>query len=222
MKSLWSPVLASINSRIGTWRNRLLSKAGRLTLLNCILSSIPFYYIFLFQMPKSVVSRIGKMLRRFFGKEEEGRWRLHTVRWETICRSKAAGGLWVRDLALMNQALLSKWQWRYSQAKEDLLRQIVCEHYGSTTQDWGTDNNNRAGKSGIWLRISSFCLEFWDNISYKVNAGTRILFWRQVWLGEIQLCSRYPRLFRNCMNKEVKIAEFGKCVWWATNVELTA
>ena len=35
----------------------------------------------------------------------------HLVRWNMVCLVKRKGGLGVRNLALMNIALLSKWNW---------------------------------------------------------------------------------------------------------------
>ena len=40
--------------------------------------------------------------------------RPHFVRWNLVCLEKKKGGLGVRNLALMNRALLSKWNWRYA------------------------------------------------------------------------------------------------------------
>ena len=35
----------------------------------------------------------------------------HLVRWNLVCLDKKKGGLSIRNLALMNNALLSKWNW---------------------------------------------------------------------------------------------------------------
>ena len=35
------------------------------------------------------------------------------LNWRTVCMSKVKGGLDIRSLAPMNEALLGKWAWRF-------------------------------------------------------------------------------------------------------------
>ena len=44
--------------------------------------------------------------------------KLHLVRSNLVCLEKMKGGLSVRNLALMNIALLSKWNWRFANERE--------------------------------------------------------------------------------------------------------
>lgn len=81
-----------------------------MTLLRSVLSSIPIYYMLLFQMPMRVVRQPEKLFRKFFWQEEADRRKLHIVRWEIICSSEDSGGLGVKGMHIMNQALLCKWQ----------------------------------------------------------------------------------------------------------------
>jgi hypothetical protein len=40
----WSPILNSIKSKLSSWRGRMLSIGGRVTLINSVLSSLPLYF----------------------------------------------------------------------------------------------------------------------------------------------------------------------------------
>ena len=40
--------------------------------------------------------------------------KLHLVKWSTVCADKRNGGLGVRDLSILNRALLCKWIWRFA------------------------------------------------------------------------------------------------------------
>lgn len=44
-KDIWAPVTSKIQNIVGSWKNRTLSKAGRLTLFKNILSNIPVYFM---------------------------------------------------------------------------------------------------------------------------------------------------------------------------------
>ena len=62
----WKPVIRKIENRLASWKVRLLSKAGRLTLIKSVLNSLPVYFMSLFKMPKTVAAKIVKLQRRFF------------------------------------------------------------------------------------------------------------------------------------------------------------
>ena len=47
----------------------------------------------------------------------------HLVRWNMVCLEKKKCGLGARNLALMNIALLSKWNWRFANEREVFWKQ---------------------------------------------------------------------------------------------------
>lgn len=128
---LWNPVLLKIHKRIGCRKNRTLSKAGRLTLRKSVLSSMPLYYMSLFVMPKGVSNQLNRIFRQFFWNEKDIKRRIHTVRWEQFCTDKGKGGLGLKDLQAMNQALLCKWHRRLA------IRVMICGNQLSLTSMGG-------------------------------------------------------------------------------------
>lgn len=72
-KNLWEPVITKIQGRVGSWRNELLSKAGRLTLIKSVLSTMPTYFMSLFKMPCGIAKKINQILRKFYWNEEQQR-----------------------------------------------------------------------------------------------------------------------------------------------------
>ena len=40
--------------------------------------------------------------------------KLHLINWNTTCGSKESGRYGIRDLTLMNWALLGKWTWKFA------------------------------------------------------------------------------------------------------------
>ena len=47
-----------------------------------------------------------------------------------VCLERKKGGLGVRNLALMNKALLGKWNWRFAIDSEALWKQVISHKYG--------------------------------------------------------------------------------------------
>lgn len=54
-------LIDKIGARLPGWKGRLLSKAGRLTLVNAVLSSIPTYHLTVFPLSKWAVKRIDRL-----------------------------------------------------------------------------------------------------------------------------------------------------------------
>jgi hypothetical protein len=48
-----------------------------------------------------------------------------------VCKSKADGGLGIRDLRVVNLALLGKWRWRILSEGQGIWRDILLARYGS-------------------------------------------------------------------------------------------
>ncbi|PNX97198.1 cysteine-rich receptor-like protein kinase, partial [Trifolium pratense] len=108
----WKPVVESMTKRLSGWNGRHLSIGGRVTLINSVLSSLPLYFFSFFKAPKGVIQQLVKIQRNFLWGGGLGDKKLCWVKLEHVCLPKEKGGLGVKDLALFNQALLSKWRWR--------------------------------------------------------------------------------------------------------------
>lgn len=76
-----------------TWIGNVASSGGRLILMNSSLTSIVYYYMAMFLLPKMVIYKLDKYRKKFFWREIEGNKRYHLVKWDRICRSKKKGGL---------------------------------------------------------------------------------------------------------------------------------
>ncbi|KAL5538556.1 hypothetical protein UlMin_042562 [Ulmus minor] len=58
----WNPVVEKVGKRLDGWKKAFLSKGGRLTLIQSVLSSIPIYFISLFKLTKVVTGTLEKMM----------------------------------------------------------------------------------------------------------------------------------------------------------------
>ncbi|KAL5550481.1 hypothetical protein UlMin_000657 [Ulmus minor] len=59
----WNPVVEKVGKRLDGWKKSVLSKGGRLTMIQSVLSSIPIYFMSLFKLPNGVAALLEKMMR---------------------------------------------------------------------------------------------------------------------------------------------------------------
>jgi len=82
-------VIEKIQRKISFLGGRWINKAGKLILLNSVLSALPIYQFSALLAPKSVCNSLARILRDFLwqgGKDNHGKF--HLLNWNTIIRSK--------------------------------------------------------------------------------------------------------------------------------------
>jgi hypothetical protein len=57
----WEPMLDSIRSRFGSWRNKYVSLGGRIVLINAVLNAVPIFYLSYMKMPLKVWRELVKI-----------------------------------------------------------------------------------------------------------------------------------------------------------------
>lgn len=101
------PLIEKIDNRLAGWKGSTLSKGGHLILLNSILSSIPTYFCLAFLLPAWVTVVIDKVRRGFFWRGKKLSNGFHCLaKWEHVCRPKRTEGIGIRNLWVLNSALL--------------------------------------------------------------------------------------------------------------------
>ncbi|RVW89785.1 putative ribonuclease H protein [Vitis vinifera] len=103
--------------------------------------------------------------------------RPHLVRWNLVCLEKKKGGLGVRNLALMNKALLGKWNWRFATEREVLWKKVISHKYGV------------------------------EEGAFRVGNGRRMRFWKDKWCGDEPLYESFPSLFAISQAKDAWVSE---------------
>ena len=91
---------------------------------------------------------------------------------------KKKGGLSVRNLALLDKALLSKWNWHFAIESEALWKQVISNKYGVEEGGWCA-----------WVISGRHCVRHWkairkewlgmnSSLAYRVGCGRRVRFWK--------------------------------------------
>ncbi len=206
-KEVWSGVIGKIQRRIEGWQAKLLSRGGRLTLVNAVLTNIPLYLFSIFRAPKWVTSRIEVLRRDFFWKgnaEALGWGRL--VAWGKVCRTNKEGGLGILDLSLMNEALLCKWWWKLLTSPELQWNKLIHGLYYARRSTLGEGRSFRPDSQ--WWRDVLSCREtFKGGVSYSLGDGRLINFWTERWCGDKALSSLCAELFNEVDRKSIKVCD---------------
>ncbi|GKV48490.1 hypothetical protein SLEP1_g55300 [Rubroshorea leprosula] len=169
--------------------------------------------------------RINYSKSSIYGLNVKERWvrgavgvlrRISWVKWEDICGRKVNGGLGVPDLHRRNWALLGKWWYRLGDGKEGLWKRVVKEKYYGGGQEGNITDVEKIRVSKIWGDILSIGGKsntlknmLVKGFKWEVGDGSRVGFWRQIWVGNNSLRDSFPRLFQLASNKECMVQEYG-------------
>ena len=145
-----------IRHRAASWTTRFLSKAGKLTMLKSVLTTMPNHTMPCFLLPVSLCKRIQSTLTRFWWDGPDGKRKMCWVAWDTLTRPKAKGGLGLRDIQLFNQALLAKVAWRILTVPNCLLSRILLGKYCHN-------------KSFLEVSVPSVCSHGWRSILHGLE-----------------------------------------------------
>ena len=107
-RDYWQGILDKFRSKVSHWTYRWLSSAGRVVLLKHVVQSLPIYRCCVQVPPSNFVRDFDALSRKFLwsGSLLFSKWSL--VKWEFVCRSKHAGGLGLRLMALIVTTLATK------------------------------------------------------------------------------------------------------------------
>jgi len=117
----------------------------------------------------------------------------------------------VREIRKFNAALLAKWRWRYISEEKGRWKELLDSKYGPEVQI------PVKLQSWWWRDLLKVCREgegegwFHKEIGWKLGCGDKIRLWEDVWIGNCNLKTLFPKLYSLSLNQGHKVGEVG--VW---------
>jgi hypothetical protein len=167
------PFIDKIADRLPSWKADLLSRAGRLILVQSVLSSMMVYLAMALDLPSWDLKAIDKIRRNFLWRGRKEAMGGHClVAWNKVTRPKELGGLCISHLQHMCWALRLRWLW-LKKTKPD--------------RPWAAFN----------FHVHPSVLAFFSvAVSSEVDNGRNTLFWTDKWLNGQSLQQLAPHLVR--------------------------
>jgi len=99
----WKVIEDRFERKLSTWKGKMLSYGGRLTLINSVLSNLSVYMLSFFEIPKEVLKNLNFYRSRFFWQGDSHKRKYRLSKWDILCRPKDQGGLGIMNLEVQNK-----------------------------------------------------------------------------------------------------------------------
>ncbi|KAH9680279.1 putative ribonuclease H protein [Citrus sinensis] len=156
-KATYHGILEKVERKLNGWSAKHLSFVGRVTLTQTVL------FIW------SGNSEVKK---------------LHLINWADVCRLKLSGGLGLKNLMHMNEALLMKLGWGLLVNSNSYWAHVLCSKYGFDPTIISTSLPTKYG-SYLWKAIGRVWLKVLQRLRWNVRDGKRIRFWQDAWVADV-------------------------------------
>lgn len=107
-----------INGKLAGWKSKVMSLAGRTTLVQSSTTCMPYYAMHTTKLQISTCDEIDWISRRFLWGGTKENQKIHLVSWGEVTKDKENGGLGLRSMRQANAAFLSKLGWRMMEEPE--------------------------------------------------------------------------------------------------------
>ncbi|KAH9751258.1 putative ribonuclease H protein [Citrus sinensis] len=182
-KATYHGILEKVERKLNGWSAKFLSLAGRITLTQSVLQALPIYSMQTTRLPTSIITKIEQHCRRFIWSGNSEVKKLHLINWADVCRPKLSRGLGLKNLTLMNEALLMKLGWGLLVNSNSYWAQVLCSKYGFDPNTMSTSLPTKYG-SYLWKAIGRICPKVLQGLRWNVRDDKRIRFWQDAWVAD--------------------------------------
>ena len=198
------PVVDKLIKRVAGWRGKLLSSAGKLTLLKSCLASIPIYLLSVIKFPKWAIESINSQMGNFLWNDNEGKHKYHLSNWPSLTQEKDYGGWGIPDFSSLNLCLLASWINRYHLNEAAIWKKIIDFKYNCKNPNIFCCPELNA--SPFWKGVLWACKAAHMGVRWKVGDGRTIRFWEDTWVGTCCLATQFSDLYILAEQKNVSLA----------------
>jgi hypothetical protein len=196
----YAPLVCRIERRLSA-SSQMLSYAGRLQLVNSVLSSLPTYYMCSLALSVAVVDIIDKHRKNCLWRGSDfRRIGYNLAAWNLVMKPKDKGGLGIINLTLQNDALLLKQLDKfYNKANIQWVNLIWEKYYPD-----GVPHLRREKGSFWWKDILRLHIKYRGIAICTPNKGDTVSFWDDLILDVIH-SEKFPNLFHFSMDPAISL-----------------
>ncbi|KAL2938392.1 hypothetical protein RDABS01_021841 [Bienertia sinuspersici] len=125
----YNDLVSRMRQTLLSWDHLCLFPAGRLLFANSILSSICTHILSIFLMPKYITKQLNSLICKFWWKGTLTGRPIYCKSRKILEQPKILGGLGLRNVEVLNKALLAKQAWRLDQQPTLLLARVYSTKY---------------------------------------------------------------------------------------------
>jgi mannosylglycoprotein endo-beta-mannosidase len=200
-----TPLMSQVERRLNA-SARFLGLGGRLQLVNSVLSSLSTYYMCTLKLHKTFIKFCDRARRHclWAKKSDDGVVSCHSLAaWSMVCKPKKKGGLGIINLELHNKALLLKQLHKFYLKADIPWVRLVWSLYGNSVP------HARKSTGSFWWRdVMSLSDAYRSIITCSIKSGQSVLFWKDFWIHDQNLCDVFPRLFSFTLNEDLSVKEY--------------
>lgn len=172
-----------MNSRLAGWKSKILSQAGRLTLIHSTLCSDIIYPMSTIQFTKQQNREINKIVTSFFWGDNTQKRTPHLLQARLLRLPRRLGGVGIKDAQIVKRTMLAKSSWRIIHNRNTSISQWSAHKYFKDTIQWLPKRCSQT--SFCWKSIVSNLPIITNNLRWQVENGTDIDLSSRFWLAPL-------------------------------------
>lgn len=177
----YEPLIDKIRTRMLSWTTKSLSYAGRLQLIQSVVSSIVNFWSSAFILPMGCLDEIESLCSTFLWSGSPNQTHKAKVKWDDLCYPKSEGGLGIVKLHDSVRVFALKLIWRLFIMLSSLWVTWVQHYLLRYSSFWNIRDDSKG--SWIWRKLLKLRDLAYQFIRVEVGNGSQAFFWHDDWLG---------------------------------------
>ncbi|XP_024200296.1 uncharacterized protein LOC112203585 [Rosa chinensis] len=169
-----------LSKKLIGWKTKILSSAGKETLIKAVAQTMPLYTMNCYLLPKGLCDEFHQLCASFFWGDTDEKKKIHWRSWERLCLTKQEGGMGFKNLYAYNLAMLAKQGWRIVTNPDSLIAQLYKARYFPHCSFWEAEMGEAPSFS--WRSIMNGRQVLQAGVRWRIGDGTSVNIWTDRWL----------------------------------------
>nr|GEZ05522.1 hypothetical protein [Tanacetum cinerariifolium] len=202
-------LIDKVQNRVNDWKNKSLSIAGRLQLIQSVLSSMHVYWDSVFMLPSRVLLDIEQIMCGFLWSQDNTSRGKVKVAWDVVCLPKQEGGLGIRRLDHFNKALMVLHVWKLLFLQESLWVKWIHVYKLKNRSFWDIPYHGKMSWS--WRKLLLLRPLIQEFIWSCIGDGRTTFTWFDKWcdVGPLSNIISSRDITRAGFNHAFKVHDYG-------------